>query len=198
MEGWNEIRAAYRLFAEEDVTHSALIKPHTVATRDLAQNSPANVVLFIQDTSELDYTQHRSVKGLGHIGDGKGRGMMLHSCLAVIPIPGNPQVLGLAGQIPWMRSNENHDLNTEIVPELLRTQSEGEIWAEIVEFIGKAPAPETLDRDCAERTAPWAIARLGGFIGRKSDGSPGWQTLWRGWNRLQDMCWGANFASSDV
>jgi hypothetical protein len=143
MEGWNEIRAAYRLFAEEDVTHTALIKPHTVATTDLAQNSPANVVLFIQNTSELDYTHHRSVKGLGHIGDGKGRGIMLHSCLAVIPIPGNPQVLGLAGQIPWMRSNENHDLNTEIVPELLRTQSEGEIWAEMVEFIGKAPAPET-------------------------------------------------------
>ncbi|MGI2908426.1 IS4 family transposase [Tolypothrix sp. VBCCA 56010] len=43
-----------------------------------------------------------------------------------------------------------------------------------------------------------AIARLGSFIGRKSDGSPGWQTLWRGWNRLQDMCWGANFASSHV
>ena len=29
-----------------------------------------------------------------------------------------------------------------------------------------------------------AIARLGGFIGRKSDGMPGWQTIWRGWQRL--------------
>lgn len=35
------------------------------------------------------------------------------------------------------------------------------------------------------------VARLGGFIGRKSDGDPGWQTLWRGWQRLQDLCWGA-------
>ncbi|MBP5976460.1 hypothetical protein HW132_27965 [Brasilonema sp. CT11] len=43
-----------------------------------------------------------------------------------------------------------------------------------------------------------AIARLGGFIGRKSDGPPGWQTLWRGWNRLQDICWGANFVSSHL
>ncbi len=25
MQGWNEIRAAYRLFAEDDVTHTALI-----------------------------------------------------------------------------------------------------------------------------------------------------------------------------
>jgi len=29
MQGWNEIRAAYRLFAEDDVTHTALIQPHT-------------------------------------------------------------------------------------------------------------------------------------------------------------------------
>jgi hypothetical protein len=29
-----------------------------------------------------------------------------------------------------------------------------------------------------------AVARLGGFISRKSDGTPGWQTIWRGWQRL--------------
>jgi hypothetical protein len=31
------------------------------------------------------------------------------------------------------------------------------------------------------------VARLGGFLGRKGDGEPGWQTLWRGYQRLQDM-----------
>lgn len=29
-----------------------------------------------------------------------------------------------------------------------------------------------------------ALASLGGFIGRKSDGEPGWRTLWRGWLKL--------------
>jgi hypothetical protein len=29
-----------------------------------------------------------------------------------------------------------------------------------------------------------AIARLGGFQGRKRDGDPGWRTLWRGWQHL--------------
>lgn len=29
------------------------------------------------------------------------------------------------------------------------------------------------------------VAKLGGFIGRKSDGDPGWQTIWRGWRELQ-------------
>ena len=40
-----------------------------------------------------------------------------------------------------------------------------------------------------------AVASLGGFIGRQSDGEPGWQTLWRGWQRLQDICWGAAIAA---
>ncbi len=35
------------------------------------------------------------------------------------------------------------------------------------------------------------VAMLGGFLGRKSDGNPGWQTIWSGWRKLQDMCRGA-------
>ena len=35
-----------------------------------------------------------------------------------------------------------------------------------------------------------ATARLGGFIGRKGDGLPGWQTIWRGWQRLMWMAEG--------
>ena len=28
-------------------------------------------------------------------------------------------------------------------------------------------------------------ARMGGFLGRKGDGDPGWLTLWRGWQQLE-------------
>jgi hypothetical protein len=35
-----------------------------------------------------------------------------------------------------------------------------------------------------------ATARLGGFLARKHDGLPGWQTIWRGWRRLMWMCEG--------
>jgi hypothetical protein len=34
------------------------------------------------------------------------------------------------------------------------------------------------------------VAKLGGFLGRKSDGDPGVLTLWRGYQRLQDMIQG--------
>jgi hypothetical protein len=41
-----------------------------------------------------------------------------------------------------------------------------------------------------------ATARLGGFIGRKSDGLPGWQTIWRGWQRLMWMAEGVETLNS--
>jgi len=40
------------------------------------------------------------------------------------------------------------------------------------------------------------VAMLGGFLGRKSDGNPGWQSIWHGWLRLQDMCRGVALARS--
>jgi hypothetical protein len=41
-----------------------------------------------------------------------------------------------------------------------------------------------------QRSALVAVARLGGFLARKGDGQPGWQTIWRGWQRLMWMCQG--------
>ena len=35
-----------------------------------------------------------------------------------------------------------------------------------------------------------AVARMGGFLARKHDGMPGWQTIWRGWSQLLCMCQG--------
>jgi len=31
---------------------------------------------------------------------------------------------------------------------------------------------------------------MGGFLARKNDGSPGWITIWRGWQRLNLMAQG--------
>ncbi|MFH1052842.1 MAG: IS4 family transposase [Candidatus Woesearchaeota archaeon] len=39
------------------------------------------------------------------------------------------------------------------------------------------------------------VAKIGGFLARKSDGDPGWITIWRGWNDLQKMCEGASIMS---
>ena len=35
------------------------------------------------------------------------------------------------------------------------------------------------------------VAKLGGFLGRTSDGEPGWITIWRGWEKLNNFVRGA-------
>jgi hypothetical protein len=39
-----------------------------------------------------------------------------------------------------------------------------------------------------------AVAKLGGFLGRRHDGEPGWQTIWRGWKELHTLAEGARLA----
>ncbi|WP_337174671.1 IS4 family transposase [Paludisphaera sp.] len=39
------------------------------------------------------------------------------------------------------------------------------------------------------------LAKLGGFLGRKHDGEPGWITIWCGWDKLQLMMRGAEAAA---
>jgi hypothetical protein len=39
------------------------------------------------------------------------------------------------------------------------------------------------------------LAKLGGFLGRKGDGEPGWLTIWRGWEKLYGMIRGAELVT---
>jgi Transposase DNA-binding/Transposase Tn5 dimerisation domain/Transposase DDE domain len=38
------------------------------------------------------------------------------------------------------------------------------------------------------------VAKLGGFLGRTSDGEPGWITIWKGWEKLNTLVRGAEIA----
>ena len=40
------------------------------------------------------------------------------------------------------------------------------------------------------------LAKLGGFLGRRSDGEPGWITVWRGWEKLATLVHGAKLAQN--
>jgi hypothetical protein len=58
-------------------------------------------------------------------------------------------------------------------------------WKALCCFINKTPTPPT--EPPTLREAMRMVAGLGGFLGRKSDGNPGAQTLWRGLERLADI-----------
>lgn len=138
-QSWSELKAAYRLLQEGDVTHSALSRPHWELTREKALNCGAGVVLYIQDTTELDYTQHQRTSGLGRIGDDQGRGLLAHSCLAVVPSETTPQILGMAAQSVWTRPAQPFK-GHETRAQRAARDKESDVWAEVVEQIGAAPA----------------------------------------------------------
>lgn len=138
---WAELKAAYRLLNEPDVTHCELTRPHFEMTTSLAEAPNQGVILFIQDTSELDYTDHPSTQGLGLINSGQGRGFMFHSCLVVRPQEENPEVLGLAQQHVWTRPKINKGSETR--SERNKRRTEYDVWAEVVEAIGEAPSDES-------------------------------------------------------
>ena len=75
---WKEVKALYRLLDEPDVTFAALMQPHWSQTRREMQEHP--ITLLIQDTTELDLTHRHTMSGIGQIGDGKGRGLLLQWC----------------------------------------------------------------------------------------------------------------------
>jgi Transposase Tn5 dimerisation domain len=41
------------------------------------------------------------------------------------------------------------------------------------------------------------VAQLGGYLGRKSDGPPGWRTLWKGWRHLSDWAEGVRLLAPE-
>lgn len=139
---WGELKAAYRLLNEEDVTHRALSAPHWQATRQQAAAFEQAVVLFVQDTSELDFTSHPKTSGLGHIGNTRGRGFLLHTCLALIPSKEPPHIIGVAAQHVWTRQHEARKGRESRIARNKRP-TEAEVWAKIVEEIGSVPQPET-------------------------------------------------------
>ena len=65
-------------------------------------------MLFVQDTSDLDFTAHRQTKGLGWIGNTGGRGFLLHSCLAVRPtaVPENTPIKAAEDGVVAYAGNE--------------------------------------------------------------------------------------------
>lgn len=132
MGSWGGAKAAYRLLDSAAVSAAALSAPHRAATRAAAEAS-AGPVLFIQDTTVLDYSGHTACAGLGPTGDGRGRGLLLHSTLAAQPTACGAQLLGLAASLVWARppvgrkrressaARQQRDRESQIWPASLRT-----------------------------------------------------------------------------
>jgi hypothetical protein len=69
--------------------------------------------------------------------------------------------------------------NARLTPETPASQCVPHEWVTTLsKRIGKGASSMTVRQFTHE------MAKMGGFLGRKGDGEPGWRTLWRGWEKL--------------
>lgn len=142
---WKDLKAAYRFFSQPDIGYPDIQQPHWQKTRAACQ-APGQYLL-IEDTTELDYTEHPMTEDLGSIGDGRGRGFLLHSTLA-LRVEGwdseaRPEVmaLGLLAQQCWSRRSHSKGKG-ETRRQLLSRSRESQRWAAALEE-GGPPAGST-------------------------------------------------------
>jgi len=96
----SEVKAAYRFFSSkhfesEDITQASILE-----TSERIASEP--LVLLIQDTTDIDYSNHPATKGLGYLEKDYMLGIKCHSCMAVSQ-EGLP--LGILFQKLWIRDN---------------------------------------------------------------------------------------------
>lgn len=99
--GWDEIKAAYRFFDSDKVTAQSLLAPHHHRTRERMMEH--DIVLCIQDTTEVDYTGKNDIEGLGTLNYDTRKGLYLHPTLAVTP---DRLPLGILDSWSWTRPFE--------------------------------------------------------------------------------------------
>jgi hypothetical protein len=165
--GWDETKAAYRLFDHPAVTAERVLAPHSACTVERLREHPR--VLCVQDTTELDYTSKKEIAGLGPLNYETRRGMYLHPTLALTPerVP-----LGLLDLDSWAR--EPGSLGQEKDPGRALEEKESVRWVdgfahvnELAEQLTDTRLTYIADREgdiydlfveapCPERGADWS------------------------------------------
>jgi hypothetical protein len=166
--GWDQTRAAYRLFDHPEVTAEAVLAPHIACTEQRLREHPR--VLCVQDTTELDYTKKLGIAGLGPLNYETRRGMYLHPTLALTPerVP-----LGLLDLHRWVR--EPGSLGQKKDPNRPLEEKESVRWVdgfarvnELAERLAETRLTYIADREsdiydlfveapCPERGADWLV-----------------------------------------
>lgn len=131
---WSDLKAAYRLFDRPEATIGNIAGVHWQQTRQ----SAVKRCLLISDTTDINHYSHQATEGLGMLGDGKGRGMQLHSCLMVDSQNGN--IEGIAGAKTFYRKRVRKN---ETRAQRLKRTRESQLWGDLVESIGSPPPGST-------------------------------------------------------
>lgn len=78
---WSQSKAAYRFWDNKKVDASAIVTAHQASTYE--RTNTEQIVLAIQDTTDLDFTHHPHTTGLGYLEAEYLQGLKVHTTLAV-------------------------------------------------------------------------------------------------------------------
>jgi len=133
-ETWGDLKAAYRLFDNSQVTFTAVAEQHWQQTR---QQSPGRY-LILGDTTELDFGGLRTIQGAGPTGNGSGLGFLLHTGLVV-----NAQtqaVAGVAGAtIHYRQRKKPHQQRPNASQRVTHPNRESLVWGRVIDAVGPPP-----------------------------------------------------------
>jgi hypothetical protein len=125
-----DLKAAYRLFACEDVSFADIAGPHWRQTRA----RPPGVYLVLNDTTEVDFGMRRKLRGMGPTGNGGGWGFLLHSALVVGAE--SEAIFGLAAQkVRYRKPAPKKENSTQ----RLKRDRESALWGQVIDQVGPPP-----------------------------------------------------------
>ena len=127
-EAWADLLACYRFLNNPKVTPAQIQQVHRVQVAEQCRRR--SLVLSVQDTTELDFTYHSSVTGLGPIGNGGGQGLLQHSALAIDP---DGDLIGVLHQV-WKTRVAVPEGETR--RRRLGRRRESDLWPETVRAVG--------------------------------------------------------------
>ncbi len=128
---WKDLKAAYRLLSNSQVTPDGIQGTHRSATYESCRSHP--VILCVQDGSSLSFCGRTKTKGLGKLKRGTGQGLIQHSTLAVTPAG---ELLGVLDQT-WFRRVDKEVGETR--KEGRQRWRETDVWSDSVERVGSSP-----------------------------------------------------------
>ena len=129
-----ELLAFYDFANNPKTTHDNVLAAHCARTRERME-ACGEEVLIIHDTTEADYSG-LNVPGLGSIGNGHCRGLLLHNVMAFSPA--DRQALGLVAQFVHQRRNVRKGESKTAKRQ--HPQRESRLWLKGVEAVGAVPA----------------------------------------------------------
>jgi transposase-like protein/DDE family transposase len=133
LRGEAETVGAYRFLNQVDLTPEQILMPHFIQTRQEA--SRRCQVLMIGDTTEVNLSSHRSLKGAGPVGRSSlAQGFFIHSVLA--RDAQTEELLGCAYQQTFVRQPAPEQ---ETKGQRKQRERESQVWEQSVRGMGSVP-----------------------------------------------------------